>query len=90
MRRWTQSTDLSFGVYIYAAPIQQTLLSAYPNLAPHELAALATGFTLVAAFLSWELVEKRSLRARRGLVETIRSRVLRSSRLAVASRLAQS
>ncbi len=90
LRRWTQSTDLSFGVYIYAAPIQQTLLSAYPNLAPHELAALATGFTLVAAFLSWELVEKRSLRARRGLVETIRSRVLRSSRLAVASRLAQS
>lgn len=78
LRRVTQATDLSFGVYIYAAPIQQTLLSVFPNLAPLQLAALAACFTLIAAFLSWELVEKRSLRARRALVVSLQASVRRS------------
>lgn len=87
LRRWTQANDLSFGVYIYAAPIQQTLLSAFPNLAPLQLAALATAVTLAAAALSWQLVEKRSLRARHPLVEAVQSRVRRSRSVTIASGL---
>jgi peptidoglycan/LPS O-acetylase OafA/YrhL len=89
LRRWTQTNDLSFGVYIYAAPIQQTLLSAFPNLAPLQLAVLATAITLIAAALSWELVEKRGLRARHPLVEAIQSRVRRTRGVAGASRITQ-
>ncbi len=88
-RRATQSRDLSFGVYIYAAPIQQALLSGFPNLSPLELSAVAIAAALVAAFLSWELVEKRSLRARRPLVEALQTRVRRSHRNTVAARIAQ-
>ncbi|MEQ1696485.1 MAG: acyltransferase [Hyphomicrobiaceae bacterium] len=89
LRRWTQSTDLSFGVYIYAAPIQQTLLSTFPNLSPLELTGLAAVLALIAAYVSWERVEKRSLRARRPLVAALHASVRRSPRVAVAARVVQ-
>lgn len=89
LRRWTQATDLSFGVYIYAAPIQLTLLSAFPTLQPLELTGLAALFTLFAAFLSWELVEKRSLRARRPLVAALQTSVRRSPGVFVIPAAAQ-
>lgn len=54
--------DYSYGVYIYAYPVQQCLLSAgvlrYGMAAYIALVAL---ITLLLAFASWHLVEKRAL-----------------------------
>ncbi len=63
--------DLSFGIYIYAGPIQQMLLDFQPNLAP---AAIAVATFLVAvplAFLSWVLIEHPALKLRKGLLERL-------------------
>ncbi len=54
--------DVSYGVYIYAWPIQQ--LVVWPGQNGYVNAALATPIVIVLATLSWFLVEKPSLRAR--------------------------
>lgn len=79
LRRVTHGTDLSFGVYIYAAPIQQTLLSAFPGLAPLGLALLAVLIVLPVAFASWHLVERPALRARQPAVKAVRGWIGRCS-----------
>jgi peptidoglycan/LPS O-acetylase OafA/YrhL len=60
--RWTQKTDISYGVYLYAWPVQQVvglqpgLRSAFLNL------LIAVPITVVLALLSWHLIESRFLK----------------------------
>jgi peptidoglycan/LPS O-acetylase OafA/YrhL len=56
--------DTSFGIYILAGPIQQTLLWLMPSMAPALLAVIAFVIVLPLAFLSWTLIEKPALRLR--------------------------
>ena len=59
--------DYSYGVYIYAFPIQQSLLALWPNLRPLQLLGLALPITLAVAALSWHFVEQPALRAKQKL-----------------------
>jgi peptidoglycan/LPS O-acetylase OafA/YrhL len=59
--RWCDKTDLSYGVYLYAFPLQQ-LIAVHPwGRAPWVMLLIATPATLIAAWLSWHLVEKKFL-----------------------------
>lgn len=69
-KRLRLRTDLSYGVYIYAFPIQQLLVICWPgrpNAVVH--AAVAAMATLPLAALSWYLVEKPAM--------SLKSRLLR-------------
>jgi peptidoglycan/LPS O-acetylase OafA/YrhL len=57
--------DISYGVYIYAWPIQQMVYR--PGQSAWLNAAIATVIVLPLAFLSWRLVEKPALRLRKKL-----------------------
>lgn len=64
--------DLSYGTYLYAFPIQQSLmlwLAPHVEMTPLKLAALATLCTLPIAALSWYAIEKPllSLKSRKKL-----------------------
>lgn len=51
--------DFSYGVYIYAFPIQQIICMLSSNsMSPLLHVVLASGITLIMAILSWFLVEK--------------------------------
>jgi len=55
--------DLSYGLYIYGWPVEQTLLYATGGaLAWWQLFPLALAIAAAIAFLSWHVVEKRALR----------------------------
>ena len=53
--------DFSYGVYIYAFPIQQTLAFLFPGMALLLMIGLSSFISLIAAALSWRLIEKRAL-----------------------------
>jgi peptidoglycan/LPS O-acetylase OafA/YrhL len=60
-RRLTASGDYSFGLYLYAFPVQQTLVALLPGIGVAGLVALALPITLLLAVLSWYLVERPAL-----------------------------
>lgn len=67
LRAFCNRLDLSFGVYIYAGPIQQALIEALPGRDPTLISASAFLFVLPLALLSWVLVEKPALDMRHRL-----------------------
>lgn len=56
--RYNRLGDYSYGVYIYAYPVQQTLMHLWPTLGPFALFGAAMLLTLVPAVLSWHFIEK--------------------------------
>ncbi|HEX7638489.1 MAG TPA: acyltransferase, partial [Burkholderiaceae bacterium] len=53
--------DYSYGIYIFAFPVQQMLASRLPGLGPWGVMAGAALPVAVLAVLSWRLVERRAL-----------------------------
>ena len=53
--------DYSYGLYIYAFPIQQTVARLVPSVEPIAMFALAFPPTLALAAISWHLVENPAL-----------------------------
>lgn len=54
--------DVSYGIYIYAFPIQQVLAQFFPQWHPMTNASLGLVLTIIPATLSWYLVEKPALK----------------------------
>jgi peptidoglycan/LPS O-acetylase OafA/YrhL len=61
LMKYNSVGDYSFGVYLYAFPIQQTVAMQIPNISPLNLTAISSVATITCAFLSWHLIEKKSL-----------------------------
>jgi peptidoglycan/LPS O-acetylase OafA/YrhL len=61
LTRITATGDYSYGVYIYAFPVQQAIAFLYPQLNFGIYVALCTAVTLTLAIFSWHLVEKAAL-----------------------------
>ena len=64
LRQYNRLGDYSYGVYIYAWPVQQGAVALFPNILPLQLFGIALPITLFLAVLSWHLIEKPALRAK--------------------------
>ncbi|MEE1611287.1 acyltransferase family protein [Microvirga sp. CF3016] len=53
--------DLSYGAYLYGWPIQQTLRALWPDVDASVLLAPSLAMTLLAAAVSWYLIERPAL-----------------------------
>ncbi|MBI3724783.1 acyltransferase [bacterium] len=53
--------DFSYGMYVYAFPIQQTLVCFFPHLSPLRLFPAAFLATLAVSVVSWHALEKPAL-----------------------------
>ncbi len=65
--------DLSYGVYIYAWPVQQIVEMFYPNNNPYQNGLISVVFVLLLAKLSWDLIEKPSLDLKKKIMKWHRS-----------------
>ncbi len=67
LHRFAQTQDISYGLYLYAWPIQQLLVQHFGALHnPWSLFLSALPLTALAAALSWHLIEKPCLRFKPG------------------------
>lgn len=62
LNRINSSTDISYGIYLYAWPIQNLLVKYVTGISPLVVMSLTTAVAGSAALLSWRLIEKPSLR----------------------------
>jgi peptidoglycan/LPS O-acetylase OafA/YrhL len=56
-----RAPDYSYGLYVYAFPIQQTVVRFVPDISPPMLFAAALVATLVVAAISWHALEAPAL-----------------------------
>jgi peptidoglycan/LPS O-acetylase OafA/YrhL len=61
-RRFARWGDVSYGVYLYAFPVQQTVIYIFfPHIGFYGAMFMAVLLTTVLAFASWHWIEKRAL-----------------------------
>ena len=65
IRGFNRFGDYSYGIYIYAFPVQQMLVALIPGITPEQMILAAAAGTLPLAMASWHFVEKPML-ARKG------------------------
>jgi peptidoglycan/LPS O-acetylase OafA/YrhL len=63
--------DISYGVYLYAWPVQKLLIWVSPEISPWLLLIYATAITSFLAFGSWLLVEKPFLNLKAAFVPRV-------------------
>lgn len=67
IRKYNYVGDYSYGVYIYAFPIQQIVISTIPNATVSLVIVLSSIITIMIAAFSWHFVEERALRLKGSL-----------------------
>lgn len=65
--RYNQLGDYSYGVYIYAFPIQEIVAYLCKGIGPVRMMLLAFPLSLLAAIFSWHLIEKPAMAWRRSV-----------------------
>lgn len=66
LSRATAQIDPSYGLYLYAWPLQNLLIARIPGISPWAVAALALGAAMPLGLLSWFLIERPMLQFRAG------------------------
>jgi peptidoglycan/LPS O-acetylase OafA/YrhL len=61
IRRYNQLGDYSYGIYIYAFPIQQSAAALNPGISVTQMFLISTAATTLLAVFSWHLVEQKAL-----------------------------
>ena len=73
LSRLTQHGDFSYGIYIYAFPVQQTVSMLRPHAGMGFFLASCTTLTLLCGILSWHFVERHALRLKPGSLASFRA-----------------
>lgn len=74
LTRWTRTTDISYGTYIYGWPVQQFVVVLFPAMGAGAMLLCALVAIFPLAFLSWTLVEKPALELKRVFTRSAPSR----------------
>ncbi len=61
IRAYNKLGDYSYGLYVYAFPVQQGLIAAIPNISIDELLIASSLIALFFAMVSWYIIEKPAL-----------------------------
>lgn len=73
LRKYNAMGDYSYGVYIYAFPVQQAVAALWPGIMVWQMALLSTLVTLLLAVISWHVIEKPALSLKQVTVAWMRT-----------------
>ncbi len=73
VRQYNRMGDYSYGLYLYAFPIQQLLAMAWPGITVGQMIGSSLACTLLFAVLSWHVVEERALAMKARVVAYLRA-----------------
>jgi len=73
LRNFNRFNDVSYGIYIYGFPMGQLTILLLPFLNPFTLLLVMTPFLLLAATLSYRLVEAPAMAQRKGFAQLLRT-----------------
>ncbi|MCX7888536.1 MAG: acyltransferase [Rhodobacteraceae bacterium] len=90
IRAFNRAGDYSYGIYIYAVPVQALVVWALGPMTPAWHIVVALPATLALAVLSWHLVEAPALAAARERSARRQSQIARPERTDAAARTARS
>ena len=62
---YTRKSDLSYGAYIYGWPVQQLLITFFPDIGIFPMLILPLAIVPLFALASWHWIEKPALRLKR-------------------------
>ena len=62
IRKYNKLGDYSYGVYIYAWPVQQSTAELIPGISVLAMIIISSSITLMLAVISWHLLEKYALK----------------------------
>ena len=68
VKEFNKFGDYSYGIYIYAFPVQQSIVALMPQASVTTMILLSSLVTFFLAFLSWHLIEKRFLKMKSSYV----------------------
>ncbi|WP_298207271.1 acyltransferase [Ferrovum sp.] len=61
VRKYNKLGDYSYGFYIYAFPVQQSIAALLPGVSVLTMVIISSAVTLLLAVLSWHFLEKHAL-----------------------------
>jgi peptidoglycan/LPS O-acetylase OafA/YrhL len=73
LRKFNELGDYSYGIYIFAYPLQQLFVHRLPRISPLDLFAVVVPTVLTAAVASWHLLERPGLARRWALARLLGS-----------------
>jgi len=62
IRKFNSLGDYSYGIYIYAFPIQQSIIAINPDISVYGMIFISFFTTLLLSYLSWHAIEKNALK----------------------------
>jgi len=62
--RYNRLGDYSYGVYIYAFPVQEVLAHTFKGIGPMSMTLMAFPIVMIAAVFSWHFIEKPAMSKR--------------------------
>ncbi|MBB5462863.1 acyltransferase [Paraburkholderia sp. Cpub6] len=73
IRRAGRFGDVSYGLYVYAFLIQQTLMHYFPSIGVNRFFVWSAALSAMAGFASWHLIEKRAIKLKGTLSRRVSS-----------------
>lgn len=71
VRLFNRGGDYSYGLYIYAFPVQQIIAVVIPNVSVAVMILSSFLFTMVLAYFSWHIIEKRFLGMKKNYIQLL-------------------
>jgi len=76
LQKLLEMGDFSYGVYIYAFPIQQLIVHLFQNeISPIKLFSISFPITIICSYFSWNFIEKKALDIKNIDINKIRMKI---------------